>query len=141
MRQSMRVVMLLWVVGGLVGYTPTRAAASAALATLSQQVAGGGVTVTATLSKNHVGATVVTVGLDTHSVSLDGYKFEEIVLLRDASGKTYPLEAVERVSGGGHHREAVLRFAKVAAEAKVIELIVKDVAGIKERTFHWSTAE
>ena len=104
-------------------------------------MAGGGVTVTATLVKDHAGATVVKVGLDTHSVNLDGYKFEESVFLRDDSGKTYPLEAVEKTTGGGHHREAVLRFAKVAAETTMIELVVKDVAGINERTFHWSTAD
>jgi len=93
------------------------------------------------LLNGQTGATAIKVGLDTHSVNLDGYKFEEIVLLRDDSGKTYSLEAVEKASGGGHHREAVLRFAKVAPEAKMIELVLKDVAGIKERTFHWNTTE
>ena len=141
MRRTIRVVMLLLVLGGVVGWTPARAASSAGLATSSQQAAGGGVTVTATLLKDPVGATVVKVGLDTHSVNLDGYTFEEIVLLRDDSGKAYPLEAVETVSGGGHHREAVLRFAKVAAETTMIELSVKDVAGINERTFRWNTTE
>lgn len=64
-----------------------------------------------------------------------------IATLRDGSGKTYPVEAVEKAAGSGHHREAVLRFAKVSAETKTIELIVKDVAGVKERTFRWSPAE
>jgi hypothetical protein len=97
--------------------------------------------VTATVLNGHVGATAIKVGLDTHTVNLDGYTLEEIVLLRDDSGQTYPLEAVEKASGGGHHREAVLRFGKVPPEAKMIELVVKDVAGVKERTFHWNTAE
>jgi hypothetical protein len=29
----------------------------------------------------------------------------------------------------------------VSPEARAIELIVKDVAGVKERTFRWSTTE
>ncbi|MBI2457474.1 MAG: hypothetical protein HYV46_15215 [candidate division NC10 bacterium] len=51
------------------------------------------------------------------------------------------VEAVEQASGGGHHRQAVLRFGKVDPQAKSIELIVKDVAGVKERVFRWSTTE
>jgi len=129
------------VLSGFVGWTTTRAASAVALATSNQQVAGGGVTVTATLLKGQVAATAIKIGLDTHSVNLDGYKFEEIVLLRDDSGKTYALEAVDKPSGGGHHREAVLRFAKVSPEVKMIELVVKDVAGIRERTFYWNTTE
>jgi hypothetical protein len=97
--------------------------------------------VTAILLRDQVGATAIKVGLDTHSVNLDGYRFEEIALLRDDTGKAYPLETVEKPSGGGHHREAVLRFAKLAPEVKMIELIVKDVAGVKERAFHWTLAE
>jgi hypothetical protein len=49
--------------------------------------------------------------------------------------------AVEQASGGGHHRQSVLRFGKVSPEAKTIELVVKDVAGVKERIFRWSVAE
>jgi hypothetical protein len=29
----------------------------------------------------------------------------------------------------------------VASEAKTIELVVKDVAGVKERVFRWNAAE
>jgi hypothetical protein len=35
----------------------------------------------------------------------------------------------------------VLRFGKVSAEAKTIELVVRDVAGVEERIFRWSTGE
>jgi len=48
---------------------------------------------------------------------------------------------VEQASGGGHHRQAVLQFGKVSAEAKTIELVVRDVAGVKERIFRWSVTE
>ncbi len=122
-------------------WTGEALAASSPQAKLTQQVAGGGVAVTATLLKDQGEVTAVKIVLDTHSVNLDGYKFDGIAMLRDDSGKTYPVEAVEQASGSGHHRQAVLRFGKVAPEAKTIELIVKDVAGVKERTFRWSTTE
>jgi hypothetical protein len=117
------------------------AAASGPPAKLSQQVAGGGVTVAATLLKDRTDATAVKLVLDTHSANLDGYKLDAIATLRDDTGKTYPVEALEKASGGGHHREAVLRFGKVGPEAKTIELVVKDVAGVKERTFRWGLTE
>ncbi|HEX9899240.1 MAG TPA: hypothetical protein VGC81_08425 [Candidatus Methylomirabilis sp.] len=128
-------------VGGLMGWSGEALAASAVQAKLSQQVAGGGVTVIATLLKEQADATAVKLVLDTHSVNLDGYKLDAIAALRDDAGKTYPVVAVEQASGGGHHRQAVLQFGKVSAEAKTIELIVKDVAGVKERIFRWSVAE
>ena len=116
-------------------------AASAVGAKLSQQVAGGGVTVAATLLRDQGEATAIKLILDTHSVDLDGYKFDEIAILQDDTGKSYPVVAVEQASGGGHHRQAVLRFEKVRAEAKTIELVVKDVAGVKERIFRWNASE
>lgn len=116
-------------------------AAAPAQAKLSQQVAGGGVSVNATLLKDPGEGTAIKLALETHSVNLDGYSFEAIATLRDGNGKTYPVEAVEKAGGGGHHREAILRFASVSAEAKTIELTVKNVAGVKERIFRWSLAE
>jgi hypothetical protein len=128
-------------VGGLMGWSGEALAASAVQAKLSQQVAGGGVTVIATLLKEQADATAIKLVLDTHSVNLDGYKLDAIAALRDDAGKTYPVVAVEQASGGGHHRQAVLQFGKVSAEAKTIELVVRDVAGVEERIFRWSTGE
>ncbi len=107
----------------------------------SQQVAGGGVTVTATLLKGPADGTAIQLALNTHSVNLDAYDLKAVTTLRDEAGKVYPVEAVEKTGGGGHHREAVLRFAKLDPNAKAIELIVKDVAGVKERTFRWGVGE
>ena len=95
----------------------------------------------ATLLKDQAEGTAIKLALNTHSVGLDGYRLEELATLRDDAGKSYPVTAVEQASGGGHHRQAVLRFGKVDPRAKTIELIVKDVAGVKTRTFHWSPAE
>ena len=40
--------------------------------------------------------------------------------------------------GSGHHRELTLIFPKVAPEAKRLEIVIKDVAGVKERGFRWN---
>ena len=107
-----------------------------------QQVAGNGVTVTATLLKEQPESTGIRLTLDTYFVNLVRYDFEELAILRDDTGKTYPVTAAEQIgSRKPHYRQAVLRFPKVAPEAKMIELIVKDVAGVKERTFRWTTTE
>ena len=142
MRPVTRLVVLGVVAASIVGGGVAEAlAASQTQAKLSQQVAGAGVTVTATLLREQGEATAIKLALDTHSVNLDGYPFETIVTLRDEGGRTYPLQAVENASGGGHHRQAVLRFGKLPPGAKTVELIVKDVAGVKERTFRWSLTD
>jgi len=143
MRRGLWLIVLgIVAAAGVISWRGEALAASAdASSKLGQRVAGGGVTVVATLLKDQGEATAIRLALETHSVNLDGYRFEALGTLRDDTGKTYPLQAVESASGGGHHRQAVLRFGKVRPEAKTLELIVKDVAGVKERTFRWSTTE
>jgi hypothetical protein len=139
MRYTLWMTVLVATVGGIL--ISAAAIPAVAVNQATQQVAGGGVTVTATLIKEDAEGTTIQLALNTHSVSLDAYKLETIALLRDDSRNLYPLQAVEKASGGGHHRQAVLRFAKVNPEAKAIELTVKDVAGVKERTFRWGVGE
>jgi len=75
--------------------------------------------------------------LDTHSVALDSYDLKSITVLRDDVGKSYaPTEAENK--GSGHHREVTLTFPKVSPDAKRVEIIIKDLAGVKERTFRWN---
>ncbi len=100
---------------GVIGLVEEALAASAdASSKLSQQVAGGGVTVIATLLKDQGEATAVKLVLETHSVNLDGYKWEAIATLRDENGRTYPVEAVENASGGGHRHGPVGRTQRVS---------------------------
>ena len=141
MRQAVWLIIFTVALGGLAIPAGESLAASADSSGLTRQVAGGGVTVTATLLKDQGEGTAIKLALNTHSVGLDGYKFEALATLNDETGKTYPVTAVEQASGGGHHRQVVLRFGKLDPRAKTIELIVKDVAGVKERIFHWSTVE
>ena len=58
------------------------------------------------------------------------------VSLRDAAGKTYQPTKVEN-KGSGHHRQFVLVFPKAASGSRRLELVIKDIAGIKERSFVW----
>ncbi len=103
-----------------------------------QSVAGGGVTVDVTLLRDRSDAPAFQVVLDTHSVNLDGYRFEEIARLRDGRGGEVAPVAVDGVKGSAHHREATVRFAWPEPKPRSLELIVKGVAGVPERVFRWS---
>jgi hypothetical protein len=104
----------------------------------SQSVRGGGVTVTVTPLNKPGEAPTFLVILDTHSVNLDAYKFEDIVRLRDGRGGDLAPAAVEGAEGGGHHRRATIRFALPEAKPKTLELVVNGVAGVPEREFRWT---
>ena len=103
-----------------------------------QSIPGGGVTVDVTFLKDRGDGPAFKVVLDTHSVNLDGYRFEEIVRLRDGKGGELPPTAVEGATGSGHHREATVRFAWPDPKPRTLELVVKGVAGVPERLFQWT---
>ena len=110
----------------------------AAASDATQTVSGGAVTAKVTyLNPKSSDEPRFQVVLDTHSVALDSYDLKAISLLRDDTGKTYLPNAVEN-KGSGHHREVILTFPKVSAEAKRLEIVIKDVAAVKERTFRWN---
>jgi hypothetical protein len=110
----------------------------AAASNPTQTVAGGGVTAKVTfLNPKDADDSRFHLVLDTHSVNLDTYDLKNIVVLRDDTGKSYVPTSAEN-KGSGHHREAIVSFPIVSPETKRLELIIKDVAGIKERTFVWN---
>jgi len=104
----------------------------------TQTVSGGRVTAKVTYLNSASGDDLrLAVVLDTHSVNLDGYDLKALSVLRDARGKDYlPLRAENK--GSGHHREITLIFPKIAPDSKRIEIVIKDIAGVKERTFRWN---
>jgi hypothetical protein len=109
----------------------------AAASNTTQTVSGGGVAAKVTyLNPKSNDDPRFQVVLDTHSVALDGYDLKTITVLRDDTGKSYLPTEVES-KGSGHHREVTVIFPKVAGEAKRLEVVIKDVAGMKERTFRW----
>lgn len=118
---------------GVGGYSESFGAESNA----TQTISGGGVTAKVTyLNPKSSDGPRFEVVLDTHSVNLDSYDLKSIAFLRDDSGKSYAATAAE-TKGTGHHREATLTFPTVSPESKRVEVVIKDVAGVKERVFRW----
>ncbi len=96
----------------------------------TQEKSEAGVTAKVSLESMD-GTATFKVALETHSVDLEKYNFDEIVILR-AAGKEYKGKVVSR-EGSGHHRSAVIEFDN--PKVKEVEIVIKDVAGVKERTF------
>lgn len=103
-----------------------------------QSVPGGGVTVTVTPISEPGDDPTFLVSMDTHSVNLNGYEFEEIVRLLDARGDELAPTEVKDAQGGGHHRRATLQFTWPEPKPKSLEVVVKGVAGVPERVFRWT---
>lgn len=77
------------------------------------------------------------VRMNTHTVDLDEYDLVKLAFLRNDKGKVLKPKAWESPQGGGHHRSGVLVFPKVDPGSTSLELVIRDVAGIKERAFRW----
>jgi hypothetical protein len=121
----------------LIGLIGAAQGFGAAAPQLARTNSGGGVTVKATyLNPEGPEGPRFQVVLDTHSVDLDAIDIKNISVLRDEGGKSYQPTQVEN-KGGGHHREVTLAFPKSAIGAKRLELVLKDIAGVKERSFRW----
>jgi len=100
-----------------------------------------GVTVKVTYANPGAAMPLFDVVLDTHSVELDRYRFEDIVVLRDKAGDELKPRLVSS-KGSGHHREAALEFKDAdLAGAGHAELVVKGVAGVPERVFRFDLAQ
>lgn len=102
----------------------------------TKTVAGGGVTVKVTYLEQTHHESRFSVVLDTHSVNLDLYDLKALSLMRDDTGLTMGPTGVEN-KGSGHHREITLTFPRPSLRRKWTELVIKDVAGVKQRTFRW----
>ena len=109
----------------------------AAASNMTQSIAGGGVTVKVTYLAETAHEARFSVVLDTHSVNLDGYDIRALSVLRDDTGLSMQPTGVEN-KGSGHHREIILTFPRPSVDRKWLELVIKDIAGVKERTFRWN---
>lgn len=102
---------------------------------LSQDAEASGVTAKVTYKNPGEKSPVFEVALDTHSVDLEQYKFEDIIVLRDERGDELRPELISS-SGSGHHRSAVVQFKDTdASAASSVELVIKNVGGVDERVF------
>ncbi len=89
-----------------------------------------GVTITAAYPGNNV----FDIKLDTHSGSLD-YEMARISYIRDSRGNIIKPESWDG-GIGGHHFSGTLKFPKFDDSAG-FELVIQDVAGVKERVLKW----
>ncbi len=120
--------------GGMMGTTENKETKG-----LAEEAEAAGVTVKVTYENPSDKNPVFDVAFDTHTVDLDRYRFEDITVLRDDSGKVYNATLVSS-SGTGHHREANLEFKDAdISRAKSVEVVVKGVAGVDERVFRFET--
>lgn len=130
-------------------FGPARAAsgsvpAAAQTDAATQTSEGGQVTVKATWQGLDAGPVFMIV-MDTHAVDLDGYDLTQSAVLRTAQGQEVRPTGWDAPKGG-HHREGTLTFPSTApdgsallpAGTKSVELVIRDVAGVPERTFQWT---
>lgn len=102
---------------------------------------GGSVTVSVTPLNLEPGSpSEFEVAMNTHSVDLSNDMLDTVVV-RDDAGKEYTPTAWEGPGAGGHHRSGILKFPALAANARAVTLIVKNVAGVPERLFKWDLVE
>jgi hypothetical protein len=105
---------------------------------------GGGVTVKVSRLEAS-DAVAFKVVLDTHSVNLDTYDLLQLAVLRTPAGEEIAPLAWD-APAGGHHREGMLSFPAAAADGSPLLqpdggpllLVIRDIAGVAERTFSWS---
>jgi hypothetical protein len=132
--------------------TPTSAPAAGAAATASPdtnvapassatQVRDGGQVSVAVTWKGPEAGPLFQVTMDTHSVNLDTLDLARLATLKTPAGDLAP--SGWDAPKGGHHRAGTLMFAATTADGRPsigagpIELLIRDVAGVPERSFQW----
>lgn len=106
----------------------------------TQSSEGGAVTVGGELVGISGNSLVFRVEMNTHSVDLDRYDLKKLAGLRDDAGNQFQAIAWDAPLGG-HHRQGTLSFPAPDTlsqkKAKYVELVIRDVAGVKERVLRW----
>ena len=109
---------------------------------LSRNNSEGAVTIAVTylnpLQPQQEGVLAFEVKLNTHSVDLDQYRFDQIAFLQvDAEPEQKSLGWFEP-SGGGHHLSGVLKFnGSFSTSAERMTLVIRGVDGVAQRFFEW----
>lgn len=78
------------------------------------------------------------VQLDTDSSDLSKYDLSRISVLRDLGGGEYQPEAWLPWNVDSTHREGLLLFRRVDLGGDGVELVVRGVGGVVERSYRWS---
>lgn len=90
-----------------------------------------GIKITVTYLPDISDATAFDIAVTAHKNYNDDFRNNSY--LRDPGGKTY--KPISYEGEGGHHATGTLRFQKI--ESKRFELVIQDVADVKERIFKW----
>jgi hypothetical protein len=126
------------------GVSSSPATVSSTGSALTRTNTGGQVTIEATWQGPDAGPTF-TITMNTHSVDLEGYDLRQHAVLRTDQG--LEVQAMSwNAPSGGHHRSGTLAFPATSADGTplidanthTIELIIRDVAGVPERSFQWT---
>jgi hypothetical protein len=131
---TLKILVLGLILGGFLGGAVSFGAAAPGT---TQTVSGGGVTVKVSYLAQTEHESRFSVVMDTHAVNLDAYDLKALSVLRDDTGLSMRPTGVEN-KGSGHHREIILTFPRPSVDRKWLELVIKDIAGIKERMFRWN---
>lgn len=107
---------------------------------LVQSNTGGSVTIDVEWVVVENNSLIFKVAMNTHSVDLDQYDLGKLAVLRDDTGNEYrPLSWDS--APGGHHRKGNLTFpvpdSLNRGKAEYVEIVIRDVAGIKKRVLKW----
>lgn len=111
-------------------------AAAAELGARSSSAAGVTVKVTPKDVSPQAAAWEFAVVLDTHSQDLKDDLLKSAVLVDAKGGRQAPL-AWQGAPPGGHHREGVLRFKGLGAQADALELQIRRPGESAPRVFRW----
>jgi hypothetical protein len=79
------------------------------------------------------------VRLDADSADLSKYDLGRISVLHDLSGGEYQPEAWLPLNVADDHREGLLIFRKVDLGSEGVELVIRGVGGVAERSYRWFT--
>ena len=74
--------------------------------------------------------------MTTHSVELS-QDIIAVSTLKDDQGGNYQPAKWQGSPPGGHHRQGVLEFPVLKGSPKSARLVIREVAGVPERTFEW----
>ena len=97
----------------------------------------GQVTVKVTLQTFSKNLWKFNIVFDTHSIELNE-DIIQIAELIDSEGNVFKPIAWEGAGPGGHHREGVLTFNQVQPLPEYVELKIKNIGGVTERSFRWN---
>ena len=74
--------------------------------------------------------------LNTHSVALE-QDLTQVAELRGTQGQVYAVTGWDGSPPGGHHRSGTLTFANLQGSIDGVTLVLRDIAGVPQRTFSW----